>query len=288
MKFIKSIFNYLLSIICALGIFAFFSSLIINTSLLSPSYYYNNFQKNNYYQELTDDINSKLSYLFLTYNIPQELSQDIISKETIKSDVDNIIKVSINFFIKKQDKIDMDASLSEVEGKLDNTLNQYLYSNKIIVNSGLKKEIDAIKSNFISIIKNQIEIFDVDYVENSKSVDKVRNIVSIIYTKYYVFLLVSMLALLLNFVINKKDAIKLNLLIAGVLGLVVFMIAFSGYLSGFYNNIVISVDYIKVIVVTTIRDVFIRFSILGLVVSILTFALYKLVNLKRLEGNNLE
>lgn len=283
MKFFKVTLNYILSIICSLSLLIFFSSIIISTSLLSPSYYYNNFQKNNYYEKLTEDINSKLSYIFLTYNIPQDLSKDIVSSELVKKNVDAIVKESVEFFIKKQDSVNLDTNLSEVESKLDDTIEKFIYSNKIIVDSDLKKQITVIKSSFTNIIKNELEIFNLDYIEKSKASSEFRSILSILYNKYYVFLLIAMIAFLTNFIINRKEAVKLSLLMTSILGLAVFMIAFSGYLSGFYNNILISIEYVKAIIITVIKSTFIRFSILGALMFIITFLLYKLVNTKKLK-----
>lgn len=284
MKFLKNIINYILCIVCTLGVLGFFSSIILNTSVLLPSYYYNNFQKNNYYESLTEDINSKLSYLFLTYNIPQEISQGIIDSEFIKTNVDTTVKESIYYFVKKQDNAKTDIDLSKVESKLDDSIDKFLLSNKVIVNSDVKKELVAIKASFTNIIKNELEIFDLNYVQNSNVVNKFRSIWSFLYTKYYIFLLVSIISLLLNFVINKKAAIKLNLLILSIFSLALFMIAFSGYMSGFYKNIIISIDYIKAIVVTIIKDIFIRFSILGFLISVICAVLYKLTNPKKIRN----
>lgn len=283
MKVFKVTLNYILSIICSLSLLIFFSSIVINTSLLSPSYYYNNFQKNNYYEKLTEDINSKLSYIFLTYNIPQDLSKDIVSSELVKKNVEATVKESVEFFIKKQDSVNLDTNLSEVESKLDDTIEKFLYSNKIIVDTDLKKQITVIKSSFTNIIKNELEIFNLNYIEKSKALSEFRSILSILYNKYYVFLLAAMAVFLTNFIINRKEAVKLSLLMTSILGLAVFMIAFSGYLSGFYNNILISIEYVKAIIITVIKSTFIRFSILGALMFIITFLLYKLVNTKKLK-----
>jgi hypothetical protein len=268
MKLFRGISSFILSLLLVFIIVFIQGSLFVNTRLIKPDFYIAKFEKQGFYDYLYDSVYKNFGQVSRKSNLPQELFNDIVTKDWIKEQTDNAAKETLDYMLYKTDKLST-LDVRPQSEKFNNNLDNYLKGLKLKTDESTSKEIQNIKVQVNDIIKGQANFIDIRSVSNNSSFQKLRKALYLIYSYkqvIFVIALINVLVLLLAVgkgISNFAAWIGYSL-IAG--GFFTFIPSVIGVKSGFLNNIAISEGTLKQLVVALIKDSLSYFSIFGSII----------------------
>lgn len=260
------------------GIFLMFSiiisvlSLFIKFTVLNSEKYINILEKKEIYTQMYEFLDGNLGYTLMVKSIESDVKDGVISQEELETDVNSFIRSLMNYFvtgINGVKKVDTDKYLN----RFDENLNKYIRENSVFVNSSVQSDIDILKNEISQIIKSELEIINSDIIINSSVGMVLARITNLFVRGFYLIpiMVVGILILILNF-IWRGDIIRFSQWVGSSLmaaGLFIFILFFSGYISGFYNNVSIYTIYLRNFVVNLIKSWMIILWLSGMVISVL-------------------
>lgn len=264
----KNILSFIVSLIltfCFLItiLLVFFKSTVTNIGLYNDTLISNKGARNIY-----ENINSKTNYLLLTNNIPQDTLVDIITKEQVQNELNETLGTAIEYFLgfdTNGKSLDTEPYLEKFDEKID----AFLKENSVIRTNTLNEDIKAMRESTKSILISELQIIDINKLINSSYGMKAFKILSFLNSKTFsigVFILDSLFIGLL-FLIWKKRFYRASAWIgysAIASGLMMFLVAFSGYISKFYNSLIIGIPYLKEFICSIIKSYLSSLSVISL------------------------
>lgn len=260
------------------GIFLMFSiiisvlSLFIKFTVLNSEKYINILEKKEIYTQMYEFLDGNLGYTLMVKSIESNVKDGVISQEELETEVNSFIRSLMNYFvtgINEVKKVDTDKYLN----RFDENLNKYIRENSVFVNSSVQSDIDILKNEISQIIKSELEIINSDIIINSSVGMVLARITNLFVRGFYLIpiMVVGILILILNF-IWRGDIIRFSQWVGSSLmaaGLFIFILFFSGYISGFYNNVSIYTIYLRDFVANLIKSWMIILWLSGMVISVL-------------------
>ena len=240
--------SFIISILLMLSIIVSIISLSVKFIVLNPNTYYNILEKRNIYNEIYNVVDDNISYVLTLNNLSQDIKNDIISEEEVKSEVKGFVSDIMKYLrtgVNDISKVNIDTYIE----RFDNNLNEFFKNNSIVVNNEIKAEIDSLENDVTQIIQNELQIVNVDIINNNDVFNKVAKITSLFTSKlYFAPILFVLVFILLLFAVWRSDYVRVlqwigNSFISA--GLMIFLIFFSGYMSKFYEYVSISTIYLK-------------------------------------------
>ena len=268
--YFKNGLSFIISLISMFLILILSSSLFLDKIILNEKTYTNIFEKEKIYEQVEAYINENISYLLLSNNIPEDTLEGIISQKEIKNIFYDYIDNTIEFMKNEADKIEL-LDTSIYKERINEKISDFLRENKMYLGSEFNDNIEEFKGTIINIIKNSFEIINLNILSNSSTVKRISKIISFISGNIFLGLLIVGLIIVngLQFIIWRKDnKIKKYLWIGYPFmssGMIMFLIGFSGYLSGFYKNIPIGIVYLKNAMIGIMEKYLLSFANMGLV-----------------------
>lgn len=270
----KVILSFIIGSLLMFSIIASILSVFTKVIVLNPETYIKMLEKKETHRQIYEFLEGNLEYALTLNNIPSSVKDGVISQEELKYEVNSVIRNTVNYFvtgINEINPIDTEKYLS----RLNENLSNYIRDNSIYIDSNIQNELDILKSDISQIIKSEVEIINSDIIINSSICAVLSKITSLFVRTIYLIpiILVGVFALMLAF-IWRNDIIRLfqwigNSIIAA--GLFIFIIFFSGYISRFYNNVIIDIIYLREFVASLIESWTIILSLSGVIISIVGF-----------------
>ena len=249
--------SFIISILLMLSIIVSILSLSVNFIILNPNTYYKVLDKRNIYNEIYNVVDDNISYVLTLSNLSQDIKNDIISEEEVKSEVKGFVSDIMKYLrtgVNDISKVNIDTYIE----RFDNNLNEFFKNNSIIVNNEIKEEINSLENDVTQIIQSELQIVNVDIINNNDVFNKVTKITSLFTSKlYFVPIILVLVFILLLFAVWRSDYVRLlqwigNSFISS--GLMIFLIFFSGYISKFYEYISISTIYLRTFISSIIKS----------------------------------
>ena len=249
--------SFIISILLMLSIIVSILSLSVNFIILNPNTYYKVLDKRNIYNEIYNVVDDNISYVLTLSNLSQDIKNDIISAEEVKSEVKGFVSDIMKYLrtgVNDISKVNIDTYIE----RFDNNLNEFFKNNSIVVNNEIKEEINSLENDVTQIIQSELQIVNVDIINNNDVFNKVTKITSLFTSKlYFAPIIFVLFFILLLFAVWRSDYVRLlqwigNSFISS--GLMIFLIFFSGYISKFYEYISISTIYLRTFVSSIIKS----------------------------------
>lgn len=270
----KVILSFIIGSLLMFSIILSILSVFTKVILLNYETYINMLEKKETYRQIYEFLEGNLEYALTINNIPSSVKDGVISLEEVEYEVNSIIRNTVNYFvtgINEINPIDTNKYLERLNENLDN----YIRDNSIHIDSNIQNELDILKSDISQIIQSELEIINSDIIINSSICTILSKITTLfIRTLYLVPIILSVVFTLILSFIWRNDITRLfqwlgNSIIAA--GLFIFIIFFSGYISGFYNNVIIDIIYLKEFVASLIKSWTIILTLSGAIISIVGF-----------------
>lgn len=270
----KVILSFIIGSLLMFSIILSILSVFTKVILLNYETYINMLEKKETYRQIYEFLEGNLEYALTINNIPSSVKDGVISLEEVEYEVNSIIRNTVNYFvtgINEINPIDTNKYLERLNENLDN----YIRDNSIHIDSNIQNELDILKSDISQIIQSELEIINSDIIINSSICTILSRITTLfIRTLYLVPIILSVVFTLILSFIWRNDITRLfqwlgNSIIAA--GLFIFIIFFSGYISGFYNNVIIDIIYLKEFVASLIKSWTIILTLSGVIISIVGF-----------------
>ena len=270
----KVILSFIIGSLLMFSIILSILSVFTKVILLNYETYINMLEEKETYRQIYEFLEGNLEYALTINNIQSSVKDDVISLEEVEYEVNSIIRNTVNYFvtgINEINPIDTNKYLERLNENLDN----YIRDNSIHIDSNIQNELDILKSDISQIIQSELEIINSDIIINSSICTILSRITTLfIRTLYLVPIILSVVFTLILSFIWRNDITRLfqwlgNSIIAA--GLFIFIIFFSGYISGFYNNVIIDIIYLKEFVASLIKSWTIILTLSGAIISIVGF-----------------
>lgn len=267
----KVIASFIIGILLMFSIVLSAISLFTKFVVLNPEKYINILEKKQIYTKMYEFLDGNLGYALVVNNIDADVKDGIISEEELKVEVNSFVRNLINFLTTGINNIE-EFDVDKYSTRLDENLNNYIRENSIFINNNIENEINILKSEINQIIKSELEIINTDIIVNSSTGIILSKIIKLFINGFYLIpvIMVGVLIVILNF-IWKKDMMRFmqwtgNGTIAA--GLFLFLLFFSGYVSGFYNNISIYVVHLREFIANLIKYWLLILSLTGLSITL--------------------
>lgn len=277
----KIIINYVLSIILAILIVAFFFVNLATNTVINEQYIFSKLEKEDYYNKIYQKIENNFENYIHQSGFEENVLENIVTKQKIQEDTKIIIE---NIYENKNQEIDV----TEIKVKLQNNINNSL--NGMRINDNQKEAINTFIEHICKEYKTTISYFDFE-AKIGISFVKILDFINFIKK----FLLVSIsIDFLLLLMINLKGIYKLFMQVG-------FSLAVNGFIMLFINvfinskikikNILILNSVISQVLRNTINEVLnnvLKFGVITLVLGFLLIAISNLVhNAKKNKTNEL-
>lgn len=260
------------------GIFLMFSiiisviSLFIKFTVLNSEKYINILEKKEIYTQMYEFLDGNLGYTLMVKSIESNVKDGVISQEELETEVNSFIRSLMNYFVTGINEV-KEVNVDKYLNRFDENLNKYIRENSVFVNSSVQSDIDILKNEISQIIKSELEIINSDIIINSSVGMVLARITNLFVRGFYLIpiMVVGILILILNF-IWRGDIIRFSQWVGSSLmaaGLFIFILFFSGYISGFYNNVSIYTIYLRDFVANLIKSWMIILWLSGMVISVL-------------------
>ena len=247
-------------------------SLFTKFVVLNPEKYINILEEKQIYTKMYEFLDGNLGYALIVNNIDADVKDDIISEEELKIEVNSFVRNLMNFLTTGINNIG-EFNVDKYSSRLDENLNNYIRENSIFINNNIENEINILKDEINQVIKSELEIINTDIIVNSSTGIILSKIIKLFVNGFYLIpvIMVGVLIVILNF-IWKKDMMRFmqwtgNGTIAA--GLFLFLVFFSGYISGFYNNVSIYTIYLRDFVSSLIKNWILILWLSGIVIIVL-------------------
>ena len=248
-KTLKNSLSFVVSLITMFLILIVSFSIFLDKVVLNEKMYIKALKKNDIYTQVGSYINDNIEYLLIESNI---------SSDTLSGEIEPLDK-------------------SIYEERVDEKLNAYLRENEMYVGAEFNENLNEFKSNVVNTICSSLQFIDLNALSNSNIIKTVAKLSSIVSGKMFLGIGILSIVLLsgLQFIIwSKRRKVRRYVWIGYpfVSGrMIVLLIGLSGYLSGFYKNIAIGVEYLRNGVVSVMQSYLLNFAYIGLVFMVIGF-----------------
>ena len=198
MKFVKNMFNLILSFLLTIIVILSVLMCIVDFKVLSINYYKNIFEKNGFYEAVLEEVNSGFENFIYQSGLPENIIVDLATKEVVKKDIDNIVASVIN-------NETYSFSSEVIKEKLDLRINEFIEKE----NRTLTKEE---KNNIIKFEELIVSSYEESILPVKGVIEPVKDYtfkITNIFNKIKVIPIVVLVVLILIInMINKNEKIK--------------------------------------------------------------------------------
>lgn len=281
---IKNIISFILSIILMFSIVLVIFSSFIKFICLNPRVYLNILHNKGTENQIYETIQNNLKYALVINNIPDNILDNVITEEEVQIQVDDKIE-SIIKYLKTDKKEILEINTELYLNRFNDNLYKYFNENSVEINDSLKMDIDNLKDSVNQIIVNEIEIINSNTIINSSKFNDVAKVTSEFNNNLYFLMILPMLFIIFILLcIWHGNMLKALMWIGnGILaaGIILSLLFISGYISGFYENIIIYIPYLKEFVSEVIKQYLKWLCISGVITLGIGIFICTITNIKK-------
>lgn len=240
----------------------------INLTVLNPNTYLNILESKEIHNRIYDTIQGNMAYALTVNNISNEVKENVITLEEVKTEVNNIVRETVLYFRTGENNI-KPVNTDVYAERFNNNLREFIKNNSIHINSELEEHIKILEEDVRLVIDNELRIINIDVIVKSSEVNKVITLINLYINKVFLLLITISIVLALSLVlIWKKNFVESTRWIGNSFissGALVAIVFFSGYVSKFYENVVINIEYIRNFVGFVIEHFLVVLTNLGII-----------------------
>ena len=272
-KILKNSLSFIISLLTMFVILLTCLTVFLDKVVLNEQTYIKVLNEKHIISQVEENIYENLNYLLISNNIPSGTLDGVISKAEIKENFNNYINFTVEFM--KNKKVEVPAVDTKLYTKrIDSKIDDFIEKNKKNISSEFYGNLGEFNSTAINIIKSNLQVINLNGLYESQTVRLVAKISELVTSKQIFVLLIALIILLSlsHFAIwrgrrrSRGFAWSAYPFLAS--GIILFLIGFSGYLSKFYENIAIGVDYIKNMSIGIIETYLLDITYIGIVVFV--------------------
>lgn len=273
-KKFKNVISFILSLLTMFLILVGSLSLFLNKVVLNENNYISILEKENVYEQVHEYINENIEYLLVSSNIPVNVLSDVVSEDEIKNVFRNYVYSTVDFMKNGEGEIPP-LDMSIYEKRVDDKINKFLRDNNMYISTEFSNNINGFKNTVLNIISGSLQIIDFNILSNSSMIKLVAKLFSIVGSiKFILAIVCSILVLCVaQFLVWSKRRKNRRYAWIGYSfvssGMIMLLVGFSGYISGFYKHVAIGVPYVKSIAVGIMKDYLLSFTYIGMGCTIL-------------------
>ena len=267
---LKNIISSIIAIVIMFSLIITMGIIFFQNTLINENTYKSVFEKVGTYDKVFESIEDNISYALVVNNIPKDTLKGIVSKEEVVNAMDSITDSFIGFLKGESSVVSYD--ISEYKKRIDNGINKYLRDKNVYLNESQNNDIENMKTTILNIIDSELQIINFSELSKSNAMIIVSKIISVLNSNMVLIsaIVINILMLSLFFVIWKKRKARAYAWIGYTLvsaGMVVFLLSFSGYLSKFYEYVIIAIPYVAETVGFIIKKYLLNMSIISAIVT---------------------
>lgn len=219
MNFLKSFGLFLLSLLLIITLTLAQSSLLLRFKLLKPNFYTTKLADNKIYLYTEKFIKKTINRGINTNNIPNDIIDNVLPKEWVKTQYEDLTINAVDYFKGKQTSISP-IDINPLLTNFDENYNKVLQNSKITPNSDQKKEIDKLKI----LLSDSVADLPLSSKNNSDlnlRLSFPRKIVSLLHSTTFILMGFALcLTFLMLFIAPKKSWTGYSFVISGTLFLI--------------------------------------------------------------------
>lgn len=225
-------------------------------TFMNPSTYLNVMEQVGIYQMIQENIQNSLDDLMLINNIDRQTMNQFITIHEVKEMVNEDVYNLFMWLDGTGSQIEA-LNLTTYESRFDERLATFFRDNHYYLDDEQKQDVASIKQAMLQIINGNIRVLKLEEITSISMLNKLTSLIQVMNIKIVACALVIVGLLLTALLVllsprsrrkNRRKKVEVGLLWSGygivAGGLFVFIIFFSGLLSGFYQNIAIQVNYL--------------------------------------------
>lgn len=286
MKKLKNLASFIISLLLTFVFLANIFLVFFKNTVLDIGLYIEALENNKGVESIYESINDNISYLMLSNNIPQDTMKDIITTKEIQDEVDSTMITMVSFVL-GMDSNESSLNTEPYLEKFDEKMDKFISENSITMTDNLKNNINTIRASVDTILTSELEIVDLNKFVNSSVGNKIKKAFSILNSTAFSISVLAIDIILIAFIALIWGKKKFHRTFAWIgyssvaSGLILFLISFSGYISKFYDSLIIGIPYLKNFIISIIK-VYLKnlcinslfFIILGIIFIIVYFVCY--------------
>ena len=154
----------------------------VNFTVLNPNAYLNILESKEIHNRIYDTIQGNMAYALTVNNISNEVKENVISLEEVKTEVNNIVRETVLYFKTGENNI-KPVNADVYSERFNNNLKEFIKNNSIHVNSELEEHLKILEEDVKIVIDNELQIINIDVIVKSSAVNKVITLINL-YNKY--------------------------------------------------------------------------------------------------------
>lgn len=258
MKKLKNLASFIISLLLTFVFLANIFLVFFKNTILDIGLYTEALENNKGVESIYESINDNISYLMLSNNIPQDTMKDIITTKEIQDEVDSTMITMVSFVL-GMDSNESSLNTEPYLEKFDEKMNNFIAENSITMTDNLKNNINTIRASVDTILTSELEIVDLNKFVNSSVGNKIKKAFSILNSTAFSISVLAIDIILIAFIALIWGKKKFHRTFAWIgyssvaSGLILFLISFSGYISKFYDSLIIGIPYLKNFIIAIIK-----------------------------------
>ena len=258
MKKLKNLASFIISLLLTFVFLANIFLVFFKNTVLDIGLYIEALENNKGVESIYESINDNISYLMLTNNIPQDTMKDIITTKEIQDQVDSTMITMVSFVL-GMDSNESSLNTEPYLEKFDEKMDKFILENSILMTDNLKNNINTIRASVDTILTSELEIVDLNKFVNSSVGNKIKKAFSILNSTAFSISVLAIDIILIAFIALIWGKKKFHRTFAWIgyssvaSGLILFLISFSGYISKFYDSLIIGIPYLKNFIIAIIK-----------------------------------
>ena len=269
---IKMALSVVISMLMMFSIMCTIIVAFIKFTVFNPDTYLNILDSEEIHERIYDTIQGNMAYALTINNISNDVKDNVISLEEVKTEVDNIVREFV-LYLKTGENNIKPVNTEVYADRFNNNLMAFIKDNSIHINDEVKEHLEILEEDVKIVVNNELQIINIDEVVKLSPVNKIATLVSLYMDKVFNILIsTSVVLALLLLIIWGKNFVEATRWIGNSFisaGLLIDIVFFSGYVSKFYGNIVISIEYIRNFIGFVIKEFLIVLTTYGVVALVI-------------------
>jgi len=259
MKKLKNLASFIISLLLTFVFLANIFLVFFKNTVLDIGLYNEALENNKGVESIYESINDNISYLMLSNNIPQDTMKDIITTKEIQDEVDSTMITMVSFVL-GMDSNESSLNTQPYLERFDEKMDKFVLENSILMTDNLKNNINTIRASVDTILTSELQIIDLNKFVNSSVGNKIKNVFSILNSTAFSISVLAIDIILIAFIALIWGKKKFHRTFAWIgysavaSGLIIFLISFSGYISKFYDSLIIGIPYLKNFIIAIIKE----------------------------------
>lgn len=272
---IKRILSFVIAFILMMSIIISALSIFLKTTAFDSNFYIQITKEQETSEKMHMLLQRNLKYNLTVNNIDSKVAENIITENEVQEELEKYITEVIQYFSTGENRT-TPINISNYNSRLNENLDEYIKEKNIKVNDVTQKNIDLLKKQIKSMITNTIQLVNIDMISQSSTISKIAKMTSlfnkILYLAPIGFSMLLMLILMLIWIGESTKGAKWIGSAFLASGLILLVFSISGYKSGFYNDLLINIMYIKTFIVEVTKLSFIKLIKYGVVLFVIGIA----------------